>query len=388
MYDRQIINKTVSLSRMFRVVSLTGPRQAGKTTLCKLAFPEYRYVSLEDPDMRVYARDDPRAFLDEYRSKVIIDEVQRVPEILSYIQTIVDEDAENGQFILTGSHQLELSQTVSQSLAGRAALLTLLPLSFEELGLANLSMEQDLLNGFMPGKHAHNVPVSDFYRSYFQTYIERDVRLLVQLKDFVKFENFVRLCAGRVGQLLNQSSLANDVGVSSATIAEWLSVLEASFVIFRLQPYYEKFGKRIIKAPKLYFVEPGLAAWLLGIETETQMRRDPLKGNLFENMVVVEALKTLLNRGQDPRLFFFRDSRGNELDLLLQRGRELVPFEIKSAQTWHDSYLKGIRYFQSLAGERCLTGSVVYNGDQTRETERYRLVPYRQLNKFIAPALE
>ncbi|MDE0513315.1 MAG: ATP-binding protein [Gammaproteobacteria bacterium] len=370
---------------MFRVVSLTGPRQAGKTTLCKLAFPEYRYVSLEDPDMRVYARDDPRAFLNEYRSKVIIDEAQRVPEILSYIQTIVDEDAENGQFILTGSHQLELSQAVSQSLAGRAALLTLLPLSFEELGSAKVSMEQDLLNGFMPGRHAHSIPVPDFYRSYFQTYIERDVRLLVQLKDFVKFENFVRLCAGRVGQLLNQSCLANDVGVSSATIAEWLSVLEASFVIFRLRPYYENFGKRIIKAPKLYFVEPGLAAWLLGIETETQMRRDPLKGNLFENMVVVEALKTLLNRGVDPRLFFFRDSRGNELDLLLQQGRELVPFEIKSAQTWHDSYLKGIRYFQNLAGERCRRGSVVYNGDQTRETERYRLIPYRQLSKFIDP---
>ena len=385
MFNRQIINKTVSLSGMFRVVSLTGPRQAGKTTLCKLAFPEYRYVSLEDPDMRVYARDDPRAFLNEYRSKVIIDEAQRVPEILSYIQTIVDEDAENGQFILTGSHQLELSQAVSQSLAGRAALLTLLPLSFEELGSAKVSMEQDLLNGFMPGRHAHSIPVPDFYRSYFQTYIERDVRLLVQLKDFVKFENFVRLCAGRVGQLLNQSSLANDVGVSSATIAEWLSVLEASFVIFRLRPYYENFGKRIIKAPKLYFVEPGLAAWLLGIETETQMRRDPLKGNLFENMVVVEALKTLLNRGVDPRLFFFRDSRGNELDLLLQQGRELVPFEIKSAQTWHDSYLKGIRYFQNLAGERCLTGSVVYNGDQTRETERYKLIPYRQLSKFIDP---
>ena len=385
MFNRQIINKTVSLSGMFRVVSLTGPRQAGKTTLCKLAFPEYRYVSLEDPDMRVYARDDPRAFLNEYRSKVIIDEAQRVPEILSYIQTIVDEDAENGQFILTGSHQLELSQAVSQSLAGRAALLTLLPLSFEELGSAKVSMEQDLLNGFMPGRHAHSIPVPDFYRSYFQTYIERDVRLLVQLKDFVKFENFVRLCAGRVGQLLNQSCLANDVGVSSATIAEWLSVLEASFVIFRLRPYYENFGKRIIKAPKLYFVEPGLAAWLLGIETETQMRRDPLKGNLFENMVVVEALKTLLNRGVDPRLFFFRDSRGNELDLLLQQGRELVPFEIKSAQTWHDSYLKGIRYFQNLAGERCRRGSVAYNGDQARETERYRLIPYRQLSKFIDP---
>ena len=246
-------------------------------------------------------------------------------------------------------------------------------------------MEQDLLNGFMPGRHAHSIPVPDFYRSYFQTYIERDVRLLVQLKDFVKFENFVRLCAGRVGQLLNQSCLANDVGVSSATIAEWLSVLEASFVIFRLRPYYENFGKRIIKAPKLYFVEPGLAAWLLGIETETQMRRDPLKGNLFENMVVVEALKTLLNRGVDPRLFFFRDSRGNELDLLLQQGRELVPFEIKSAQTWHDSYLKGIRYFQNLAGERCRRGSVAYNGDQARETERYRLIPYRQLSKFIDP---
>ncbi|MYH69202.1 MAG: ATP-binding protein, partial [Gammaproteobacteria bacterium] len=202
------------MSRMFRVVSLTGPRQAGKTTLCKLAFPEYRYVSLEDPDMRAYARDDPRAFLNEYRSKVIIDEAQRVPEILSYIQTIVDEDAENGQFILTGSHQLALSQAVSQSLAGRAALLTLLPLSFVELESAKVSMEQDLLNGFMPGRHAQNIPAPDFYRSYFQTYIERDVRLLVQLKDFVKFENFVRLCAGRVGQLLNKSSLANVVGVS------------------------------------------------------------------------------------------------------------------------------------------------------------------------------
>jgi predicted AAA+ superfamily ATPase len=347
-----------------------------------MAFPKYRYVSLEDPDVRAFALEDPRAFLQEYRRKVIIDEVQRVPQLLSYIQTIVDEDGLNAQFILTSGHQLELSAAISQSLAGRTALLTLLPLSLEELPTKNMTLESCLLNGFMPGKHGQKIDTTRFYRSYFQTYIERDVRLLIQLKDFVKFANFVRLCAGRVGQLFNQSSIASDVGVSPATIAEWVSVLEASFVVFRLQPYYENFGKRLIKSPKLYFIDTGLAAWLLGIETETQMKRDPLKGLLFENMVVVEALKARLNRGKDPRIFFFRDSHGNEVDLVIQHGRDLEPFEIKSAHTFHNTFLKGLTYFKRVVGDKCLKGTVIYGGDQSRDTEEYRLTPFSELAGF------
>jgi len=341
LYKRTILKEIKALAQEFRVITVLGPRQAGKTTLCRLAFPKYQYVSLEDPDTRLYASEDPRGFLNEYRQKVILDEVQRVPQLLSYIQTIVDEDNLKAQFILTGSHQLELGAAISQSLAGRTARLTLLPLSMNELkqetDISKEGLNELLLNGFMPGKHADRIDTARFYRSYFQTYIERDVRLLINLKDSAKFEKFVRLCAGRVGQLLNQASLANDVGVTANTISDWISVLEASFIIYRLQPYYENIGKRLVKSPKLYFIDTGLAAWLMGIETSTQMQRDPLRGNLFENLIVMEALKLKLNRGKDPRLFFYRDSHGNEVDLVIQTGNHFTPVEIKSSKTWHSS---------------------------------------------------
>ncbi len=384
MFARSIHQELQVLSRSFRVISVLGPRQAGKTTLCKLAFPQYRYVSLEDPDVRQYAIEDPRGFLSEYRKYVIFDEVQRVPQLLSYIQTIVDEDQISAQFILTGSHQLELGQALSQSLAGRSAILTLLPLSLQELSGSNneYGLDDIIINGFMPGKHQQSIEAQRYYRSYFQTYIERDVRQLINLKDFVKFEKFVRLCAGRVGQLLNQSNLANEVGVSAVTIAEWISVLEASYIVYRLPPYYENFGKRLIKSPKLYFIDTGLAAWLLGIENVKQLSRDPLRGALFENLIIIEALKSHLNLGKDPRIFFFRDSHGNEVDLIIQFARQLKPYEIKSSQTWHDSFLKGLFYFNQLVGERGEKGCIIYAGNSSRNNDSYTLLPYTDLKSF------
>ena len=387
MYKRTILKEIRALAKEFRVITVLGPRQAGKTTLCRLAFPHYQYVSLEDPDTRLYASEDPRGFLNEYRQNVILDEVQRVPQLLSYIQTIVDEDNLKAQFILTGSHQLELGAAISQSLAGRTARLTLLPLSMNELkqesDISNEGLNELLLNGFMPGKHADQIDTARFYRSYFQTYIERDVRLLINLKDSAKFEKFVRLCAGRVGQLLNQASLANDIGVTANTISDWISVLEASFIIYKLQPYYENIGKRLVKSPKLYFIDTGLAAWLMGIETSTQMQRDPLRGNLFENLIVMEALKLKLNQGKDPRLFFYRDSHGNEVDLVIQTGNHFSPVEIKSSQTWHSSFLKGINYFSTLLGDRVEKGTVIYGGDSNRTTALCRLRSYKNLKEGL-----
>jgi predicted AAA+ superfamily ATPase len=378
MYPRNIQSEIKILAQSFRVISVLGPRQAGKTTLCKMAFADYQYVSLEDPDTRQYATDDPRAFLNEYSKHVIFDEIQRVPHLLSYIQTIVDKDQIPAQFILTGSHQLELSQALSQSLAGRTAILTLLPLSLNELPKSLITEGSDalILNGFMPGKHNQSIDTQRFYRAYFQTYVERDVRQLINLKDTNKFEKFIRLCAGRIGQILNQSNLANEVGVSSTTINDWISVLEASYILYRLPPYFENFGKRLIKSPKLYFIDTGLAAWLLGIETTQQLSRDPLRGALFENLIIVECLKHHLNLGKDARIFYFRDSYGNEVDLLIQKGRELVPYEIKSAQTFHHSFTKGILYFNNLVGKRGLKGTVVYAGAETRNTDAYSLLPY------------
>ncbi len=372
------------------MVSVIGPRQAGKTTLCQLAFPNYRYVSLEDPDIRQYAIEDPRGFLADYSRYVILDEIQRVPQLLSYIQTIVDRDQLAGQFILTGSHQLELSQALSQSLAGRSALLTLLPLTLQELTSINQESDLDsiILEGFMPGKHHQKIDSRSFYRAYFQTYVERDVRQLIQLKDFIKFEKFIRLCAGRVGQLLNHASLANEVGVTSATISDWLSVLEASFIIYRLPPYFENFGKRLIKSSKLYFIDTGLAAWLLGIDEPKQLKRDPLRGALFENLILIESLKHLQNQGQDARLFFFRDSIGNEVDIVFQQARQLLPIEIKSSKTWHSSFLKGIKYFTKLTGERSSKGIVIYAGFDKRNNQDYKLLSYLDLPQIFYPTEE
>jgi len=320
--DREIEAELLQLLKEYPVVTLLGPRQAGKTTLAKKLMPVagYAYCNLELPENRELATHDPKAFLRQFRGKVVLDEIQRVPLLLSYIQARVDEHQVNGEFVLTGSHQLELKAAIGQSLAGRTAILHLLPLSIAELTQADIRFdrfEAYAFHGFLPRIYDRKQRPTRAWSNYYQTYVERDVRLLINLKDASLFEKFIKLLAGRVGQILNLSSLAGDVGVDAKTIRQWLSILEASFIIFKLPPYYENFGKRVIKSPKYYFIDVGLLVFLLGIEHPDQITRDPLVGGIFENMVVIELLKARLNRGAMANLYYYRDSNGNEIDLLV-----------------------------------------------------------------------
>lgn len=362
--QRDIQKELESLMSSYPVVTITGPRQSGKTTLARTTFPDYGYCNLEKPEIRRLAEGDPNAFFDRFRQPLIIDEIQRVPDLLSYIQVIVDDKKEKGAFLLTGSHQQSLNEAVSQSLAGRTALLRLLPLSINELVSAGIRSSRDelLLTGFMPGIYSNNLNPYKSNRNYFQTYVERDLRQLMQIKNLNNFENFVRMLAGRVGQVLNLHSISGDIGVSSTTLSEWLSVLEASFLIFRLYPYYENFGKRIIKSPKIYFTDVGLVCYLLGIENAGQVARDPLLGGIFENMVVMDLVKERLNRGLDPNFFYFRDNNQNEVDLVIKKHDKLVPVEIKAAMTYNENLLKGIKYFQRTT-DQDQKGYLIYSGD-------------------------
>lgn len=385
MYERQISKELEELARQYPVVTVIGPRQSGKTTLVRSVFPKKTHVNLEAPDVRELAQIDPRGFLNQYEDGIILDEIQRAPGLLSYIQLIVDEKKEKGQFILTGSHQLELHQAISQSLAGRTALLCLLPLSLYELNQAGikLSLDEALIKGGYPGVFKDHLNPTKAYRNYFQTYIEKDLRQIINIKDLTQFQRFIKMCAGRIGQLLNLESLGNDVGVSAHTIKHWISILEASFVIMRLQPYHENFGKRIIKSPKLYFIDVGIACYLLGIEDLKQMSRDPLRGNLVENLVVLELVKARLNQGLDPQLYFFRDTNGNEVDVIFQKGNQLVPIEIKSAQTFNKEFLKNLHYFKNLVQDRCQDGFVVYAGSQEQKINSFEILNYNQSASIV-----
>ena len=348
MFHRQLAEKVRQAASTYPSVTLFGPRQSGKTTLAKACFPEYAYANLEHLGTRELAANDPDAFFRRFKPPVIVDEVQRVPSLVSQIQVLIDEDRDAaGRFILTGSHQTKLSETVSQSLAGRTSILTLYPPSIAELGKAanGLSTDELLFSGFMPDIHARGIDPTDWYRNYVQTYLERDVRQMVNVKDLALFGRFLVLLAGRVGRLLNASALAGEVGVSAPTVSGWISILEASFLVYRLCPWFPHRGKRMVKSPKLYFTEPGLAAHLLGIETPDQLARDPLRGALFENLVVAEALKQRANAGASPDLWFLRTEDGFEIDLLRSSGRRLRPVEIKSAATWHDSFARQVRTF-------------------------------------------
>lgn len=365
----------------YPIVTVIGPRQAGKTTLVRAALPDYDYVSLENPESRQIATDDPKAFLKQHPQRVIFDEIQRAPHLLSYLQGIVDEAKHNGQFVLTGSHQLELRAAITQSLAGRTGMLHLLPLSISELEAAGIRFEQFedyIQQGFLPRVYDQHQRPHIAYANYYQTYVERDVRQLIRLKDASLFEKFIKLLAGRVGQIINYQSLANDVGVDNKTVKQWLSILEASFIVFKLPPYFENFGKRAIKSPKYYFTETGLLAYLLDIDKASLVTRDPLVGNLFENLVVLEALKARYNQGKTPNLYFFRDSHGNEIDLLFKVGSQLTGVEIKAASTWNRSFKKGLlrfaERFSPLA--RCF---VVYSGDAISFSDGIEAITYAQL---------
>ena len=334
-----------SLRFEYPVLTITGPRQSGKTTLCQMAFGDLPYANLEAPDVRLQAESDPRAFLAEFPAGAVIDEFQRAPDLASYIQTIVDERSFQGTFVLTGSQNLSVRNTVSQSLAGRTALVSLLPFSLTEVARRwpNLTMDQLLFRGFYPRIHDRNLNPAQALSDYTGTYVERDLRQLSTVQNLSLFQKFMGLCAGRIGQLLNLESLGNDTGISQSTAREWLSLLEASYIAFRLPPFFANIGKRLVKTPKLYFYDVGLAAHLLGITDVSQVIRHPLRGMLFENLVVLEVMKYFLNQGPRRDLWFYRDSNGNEVDLLISSGEKMMPVEIKAAGTIANDFFKGLR---------------------------------------------
>ena len=364
MFKRDISKELESMAQDYPVVTVLGPRQSGKTTLVQHVFSHKKYANLEFPDVRSAALLDPRGFLEQFPEGAILDEIQRAPELLSYIQPLVDLKNSKGMFILTGSHQLELHQAIAQSLAGRTALLTLLPMALHELVHAgfHLSIDEWMLKGGYPRIYKDNLDPTKAYRNYFQTYVERDIRQLIQVKDLMQFERFVQIMAGRIGQIVKMEEIGGEVGVSSHTVKHWISILEASFILFRLPPYFENFGKRVIKSPKIYFHDVGLVAYLLGIQNETQLSRDPLRGSLFENAVILELKKHLLNQGKDPSLFYYRDSLRNEVDVIYKKGHELVPIEIKSGKTYHSDFLTTLNYFQSITDGRSPSAFLIYAG--------------------------
>ncbi len=365
----------------FSVVTITGPRQSGKTTLIKSMFPELPYFSLENPDTRAMAITDPVAFLAAGREGMILDEVQNTPDLLSYLQGVVD-DHPQWKYILSGSSQFSLQNSITQSLAGRTAVLELLPLSLQELS-ANTTDITDadrlIYAGFYPSIHADlNIPRL-FYPAYVRTYLERDVRGFLQISDLYRFQTFLKLCAGRIGSLFNASELSNEVGVSVNTIRAWLSVLQASYIVFMLHPYFENTRKRLTKTPKLFFYDTGLACYLLGIENDRQLQTDRMRGHLFENMVVADMMKRRANAGREAGLMFYRDSNGNEIDLLVPDGTGIEAYEIKSASTYSSSFETGFRHLPDQLSSRLTRRAVIYNGYQERRDAPIEVLHYSSL---------
>jgi hypothetical protein len=388
--ERRLEPVLLDLARSFPVVTVTGPRQSGKTTLCRMAFPDKRYVSLEAPDERRFALDDPRSFLGELEEGAILDEVQRAPELLSYLQSMVDDDPEPGRFVLTGSADLALRSTVTQSLAGRTGLLELLPLDFEER--SRLAPTQELWRavweGGYPAIHHRSIPADVWLSSYVGTYVERDVRQHLAVTDLVAFQAFLELAATQSGSMLNLSALGGGVGVSHNTARSWLSVLEASYLVQRLPPLHRNLRKRVVKAPKLHFLDSGLACWLLGIRSPDELRRHPLRGELMESWVAAEIAKALANRGVRERLHHWRDHRGREVDLVVDRGADLLAVEVKSGATVHSSFFENLERLTDLAreavppppdGVRCL---LVYGGDRRQERSAALVLPWKEVQTY------
>jgi predicted AAA+ superfamily ATPase len=386
MIKRQITTKLLQLAQAFPVVALTGPRQSGKTTLVRHAFPDKKYATLEDPDLRAFAVEDPRGFLASFPDGAVFDEVQRAPQLFSYLQGLVDEQRENGRFILTGSQNFLLQEKISQTLAGRVATLKLLPFSLQELkeaGRLSPGLEEMLFRGFYPRLYDQPVDPLDWYPNYIQTYVERDVRQLKNINDIDAFQRFVKLCAGRTGQIVNLSSLGNDCGITHNTTKAWLAVLEASFIIHSLRPYYNNFNKRFIKSPKLYFYDPGLACALLGIETKTQLTNHYLKGGLFETLVIGEIIKSRFNMGREANCYYWRNKLGNEVDCLLEREGCITAVEIKSGRTVAADWFDGLKYWQKISGQSAANSFLVYGGSERQQRNAGQAISWMELADLL-----
>lgn len=383
--SRNIIPAIKEAYKYFSVITITGPRQSGKTTLIKEIFNELPYYSLENLDTQRLAKEDPVGFLRTSKTGMILDEVQNAPELLSYIQEIVDNNRDM-RFILSGSSNFSMIQSVSQSLAGRSAIFELLPLSISELpfdAVENTSLSMLLYKGLYPSIWSNGIPSTIMYRNYVKTYLERDVRSISAIKDLSLFQKFLRLCANRIGSIFVASQLANELGVSVNTISSWLSILEASYVVVMLQPYHENTRKRLTKSPKLYFTDAGLAAYLLDIETVTQLNNDKMRGHLFENLIVTEALKYRFNQGKDSNLYFYRDSHMNEVDLILKNADRLKLVEIKSSETYHQDFEKGIKAFCKEFGDKVDDNVIIYAGDLENTTREIKLLNYSHLHEIL-----
>ena len=385
MIEREITAYLVKLFEQYPFVTVTGPRQSGKTTLCRAAFPHLNYVNLELPDQREFAESDPRGFLSQLGEEAIIDEIQRVPDLLSYLQVFADESGRDSLFVLTGSEQFRLSDSISQSLAGRTALFRLLPFSLAERQKTGASSDIDdiLYSGFYPRIHSKQRNPSQTLGDYLESYVERDVRRIGEIRNLSSFRKFVRLCAGRVGQLANLSHLGADAGVSHTTARHWLTVLEASYIIFQLPPYITNIRKRLIKTPKLYFYDVGLASYLIGIEHASQISTHPLRGALFENAAVVEALKHRYNQGRRSNLSFFRDVRRLECDLFYESGNDIGAFEIKSGATIASDYFNSLNQVAKLLPQ-ISTKTVVYGGSDRQSRRDGEAVPLTALRETLA----
>jgi len=377
--QREITSSIQELIGKYPVLAITGPRQSGKTTLLKSIFPHYDYVSLENPDNRNFAETDPNGFLKQYAENVIFDEVQRVPVLFSYIQTIVDESSLMGQFILSGSQNFHLMRNITQSLAGRVAIFKLFPFDFQELISENLlspNYLENLIKGFYPAIYDRAIPQNTFYSNYIQTYIQRDVSELIAVKDIRLFQNFLSLCATRAGQLLNLNSLANECGISQPTAKAWLSALENSYVLFLLYPYHENFSKRIVKTPKLYFYDTGLLCHLMKIKNIELLLTHPFKGSLFENMMIAEYVKRMYHKNRIQDLWFWRNAAGQEIDLLIQEGLLLNLIEIKATHTIMSEMFNGLNFFEKESKKNNLTKTLVYAGNETQNRTTGNVMPW------------
>ena len=387
MIHRIAANTLQKMARGYYVVTVTGPRQSGKTTLVQAVFADKRYISLEDPDEREFAEKDPRRFLARFPEGAILDEAQRCPEILSYLQGIVDRDRQPGQFILTGSQQFGLFSKITQTLAGRAGILELLPFSLEEVKKANLApntVDELLLKGLYPPLYDRPLEPALWFKSYMQTYVERDLRQLIAVRNLSTFQRFLRMCAARVGQLLNLSSLANDCGITHNTARSWISVLEASYILFLLPPHYKNYNKRLIKRPKLYFHDVGFASWLLGIRDQDHISIHAARGSLFENWVITELLKHQYNRGREANIFFWRDNIGDEVDVIVEKGTRLMPIEIKSGQTLTSDAFRNLKKWLKLAKEDIDQAFLCYGGEESYTRSGIRVIPWMEVGRIAS----